>query len=390
MIETRTQTSADSIKSWLTEHKEEYTQKLKQLVEIESPSTDPNSNHTVFKFLENEFNQLNYNCQHYLGEKTAGSILARPKDRSKQNDLQLLLGHGDTVWPFGTLKKMPCKIEDNTMYGPGIFDMKAGLMDIVFALRALKNVNIQPEITPIVLITSDEETGSTESRRFINLLARIARRCFVLEPSLGFEAKIKTSRKGVGMFDITITGVSAHSGLEPEKGASAIMEMTQVINQLYQLNDPEKGTTVNVGTIKGGERANVIAAEAKISVDVRVQHEEECRNVETLINQLETSDDRFKIHIEGGIDRPPMIKNEANTKLWRRARELGKTIGLNLSDGLSGGASDGNLTSQHCATLDGLGAVGDGAHALHEHITIEETLERAALLALLIAEPHID
>lgn len=387
MIETTTE--PDAITRWLLMHKQEFISKLGQLVQIESPSTNPESNHRAFNFLKKEINQLGYQSTHFPGNKTGGLLLASPQDRTKNSPNQLLVGHCDTVWPLGTLDEMPCKIEENKMYGPGIYDMKAGLMEIIFALNALQKLALSPSITPVVVITSDEETGSFESRTAIDRLAATAERSYVLEPSLGFDAKIKTSRKGVGMFDITIRGVSAHSGLEPEKGASAIMEMTNVINQLYQLNDPEKGTTVNVGTIEGGERVNVIAAEAKISVDVRVQKKEESKKVERLINDLKTSDERFKITIEGEIDRPPMIKNKANKKLWERAKNLGKTIGLNLTDGLSGGASDGNLTSQHCATLDGLGAVGDGAHALHEHILIDETLKRAALLALLIMEPTI-
>jgi len=387
MIETTTE--PDAIKDWLFDNKQVYIDKLKELVEIESPSTEPQSNHTVFKFFEQEFTQLGYKCKHYPGETTGGVLLSKPEDRIREKSLQLLVGHCDTVWPMGTLDDMPCKIEGNKMYGPGIYDMKAGLLEIIFALNVLQKLNQSPSVTPVILITSDEETGSFESRKIIKRLAAIVERSYVLEPSLGFDAKIKTSRKGVGMFDITIRGVSAHSGLEPEKGASAIMEMTNIINQLYQLNDPEKGTTVNVGTIEGGERANVIAAKAKISVDVRVQKKEESKKIERLINNLKTSNERFKIKIEGGIDRPPMIKNRANKKLWKITKALGKTIGLDLSDGMSGGASDGNLTSQFCATLDGLGAVGDGAHALHEHILIDETLKRTALLALLIMEPSI-
>jgi len=387
MIETTTE--PDAITHWLFDHKQVFIDKLKELVEIESPSTEPESNHNAFNFVEKEFHRLGYQSTHYSGNKTGGFLVASSQNRTKNCPIQLLIGHCDTVWPLGTLDEMPCKIDGNSMYGPGIYDMKAGLMEIIFGLDALQKLALTPSVTPVVVITSDEETGSFESRTAINRLAAIAERSYVLEPSLGFDAKIKTSRKGVGMFDITIRGVSAHSGLEPEKGASAIMEMTNIINQLYQLNDPEKGTTVNVGTIEGGERTNVIAAKAKISVDVRVQKKEESKKIERLINNLKTSNERFKIKIEGGIDRPPMIKNRANKKLWKITKALGKTIGLDLSDGMSGGASDGNLTSQFCATLDGLGAVGDGAHALHEHILIDETLKRTALLALLIMEPSI-
>jgi len=378
------------LKDWILSQRQLFINELTQLVSIESPSTEPRTVLPVFSFFREICSKLEYHCIKLPGHKTAGQLLAYPLGRAKKAPIQLLLGHADTVWPVDTLKKMPCKVEGNVMFGPGIYDMKAGLLEFIFALRCLKELNVPCEVTPVLLITSDEEIGSSESRQNITRLAKIAERCYVTEPSLGYEAKIKTQRKGVGVFEITVHGKSAHSGLEPDKGANAILEMTSVIQKLYQLNAPEKGTTVNVGTIEGGERVNVIAAKSKITVDVRVLTLEETRRIEKAIQTIKPEQPGTRLEIKGGIDRPPMQKDNGVAFLWELAKSNGEKLGLTLEDGCSGGASDGNLTAQHCPTLDGLGAVGDGAHALHEQIQIEQTLERTALLALMIAEPPVE
>ena len=380
---------AEQIQSALFQQRDQFIALLREVVEIESPSTDPLSNMPAFHFFAREFEKLGFEVHHHPGNATAGQQLIYPKNRPKGKPLQFLTGHVDTVWPKGTLAEMPCEIKEGKMFGPGIYDMKAGLVEIVMALRVIRELGLEMPVTPVMLLTSDEEIGSHESRQNIHRLAKIAERCFVLEPALGFEAKLKTSRKGVGMFHVTVLGKSAHSGLEPEKGRNAIIEMSNVIQKVQALNNPEKGTTVNVGTIEGGERINVIAAKAKISVDVRVVTHEEAERVDRDMRALSPTLEGFSLEISGGIDRPPMEKNEANTRLWEVAYELGRELDLELEDGRSGGASDGNLTSQHCATLDGLGAVGDGAHALHEHIVIDDTLTRAGLLAMLMVEDVI-
>ena len=283
---------------------------------------------------------------------------------------------------------MPLRVEGSHMRGPGVYDMKCGLVQIVFALRALREVGAVPPLTPLVFINTDEEIGSRESTRPLRRLARRVRRAFVLEPSLGPQGQLKTARKGVGHFLVRIQGKAAHAGLDPQAGASAILELSHVIQQLFALNAPEVGTTVNVGVIDGGLRANVIAPESRAQVDVRVLTDEEGARVERAILALRPQTPNTSIVVEGGISRPPMLRTPANQALWLQARQLGEQLHLDLEEGTAGGGSDGNLTSQYTATLDGLGAVGDGAHAAHEFVDLDQVPRRCALLSLLLlAEP---
>lgn len=379
--------TASEIASQIQDLKDEFTQQLQTIVRMESPSTHPATMDPVFGFFEHQFREIGYHTFRIPGEQTAGQLLAYPKKRKKANPVQLLMGHCDTVWPLGTLEVMPCTTENGKMSGPGIYDMKAGLMEILIALKALVLLDITPQVVPVVFITSDEEVGSTESKKNILRLSKIANRCFVLEPALGLDGKIKTSRKGVGNYLITVQGKPAHSGLSPEQGSSAILEMSHIIQRLYELNDPAKGVTVNVGTIQGGERVNVIAARSSISVDVRIAHKEDARKIDQAIRSIQPKTEGVKVIVEGDIERPPMEKTEGTKRLWEQAKRLGTKIGLSLDDGMSGGASDGNLSNVYTPTLDGLGAVGDGAHAEHEHILIDETIQRTTLLTLMILEP---
>jgi glutamate carboxypeptidase len=268
--------------------------------------------------------------------------------------------------------------------------MKAGLAEIVFALQTIHALGLQPAVTPLVFVNSDEEIGSRESTRYLRALAQRVERCLVLEPSLGRSGKIKTTRKGVGRFTVTVQGKAAHAGLDPGAGASAILELSHVIQKLFQLNDPEHGTSVNVGVIDGGIRPNMVAPESRAVIDVRVQTRVDADRIEAAIHALEAETKGVSLHIEGAIGRPPMEATEANQQLWRIARSLGDELGLDLEQGTAGGGSDGNTTSLFSATLDGLGAVGDGAHADHEFIDIERLGERCALLCLLLLTPSLD
>jgi glutamate carboxypeptidase len=231
--------------------------------------------------------------------------------------------------------------------------------------------------------------GSGDSRKIIERLARRADRAIVLEPALGITGMIKTARKGTGSFRIRVEGKAAHAGLAPEEGVSAILEMAHVIQELFALNDPARGITVNVGTVGGGLRPNVVAPDSHAEVDVRVPTWDDARRLGDSIGGMRPSTDGVKLSVTGGFDRPPMEKSPANQSLWELCRSLGAGIGMELEDGTAGGASDGNFTSQFCATLDGMGAVGHGAHAHHEHILIEETLRRCELLALLLLSPPV-
>jgi len=361
---------------------------LMQLVRAESPSTVPQSQDAVLSMLGERLGRMCYKVWRLKGRNCGGHLYARPRGLTHR-PVQLLLGHCDTVWPLGTLKEMPLTVTEGIMKGPGSYDMKAGLVQMLEALEVLQAFDLEPSLMPVVFINSDEEIGSRDSTRHIRRLARLAERVMVLEPSLGLDGKLKTARKGVGRFTVTVKGKAAHAGLNPESGASAILELSYVIQKLFALNDPQAGISVNVGTIDGGLRSNVVAPESRASVDVRVVTTEDAHRIEQSILALTPVTPGVRLEIEGQIGRSPMERTPANDALWRAAREIGQRIGLNLDHGLAGGASDGNTTGLYTATLDGLGAVGDGAHARHEFVFCDKMPERSALLALLLLMPSV-
>jgi len=242
----------------------------------------------------------------------------------------------------------------------------------------------------VILINSDEEIGSFESSNAIKRLSKIARRAYILEPPLGFDGKLKTARKGIGKFILQVKGKPAHAGLNPGEGISAIVELSFQIQKLFGLNDFEKGITVNVGMIQGGSSANVIAEESSAVIDVRVLNMEDAAYIEKKILSLEPQHKGSNLHVEGGFGRPPMERTKRNQRLWRLARRIGDSMDLELDEVIAGGGSDGNTTSLFTATLDGLGTVGDGAHARHEFIFIEKLIERTTLLSMLLAASDIE
>jgi glutamate carboxypeptidase len=378
---------AERILAYLGERRTEIVSFLEQLVQLESPSTRPERQAPVLERLKSGLSAAGLRISTLSGRSTGGHLYARPPDRERGAPFQLLLGHCDTVWPIGTLASMPVQVDDHVLRGPGSFDMKGGLTIAVHALKALRDLDLRPTVTPVVLFTSDEEIGSIESKRHIHRLARRADRAFVLEPALGLEGRLKTARKGVGRFTVRVLGKSAHGGLEPEAGASAIVELAYVIQALHGLADPERGVTVNVGTIEGGTRPNVVAAESRAEADVRLLSIADAAQVEAAIHGLTATTPGTRLEIEGRVGRAPMEPTRRNQALWRAVRAEGRRLGLELEEGLSGGASDGNFTSEHTATLDGLGAVGDGAHAEHEFVYLDSLVERAALLALALLLP---
>ena len=361
---------------------------LARLAAIESPSREPGSQEPVFAMLAGMFGDLGFRCRRIRGQATGGQLLAVLGSRSS-GPRQLLLGHGDTVWPTGTLAEMPVRREDGRLYGPGVYDMKGGLVQALFALQTLRELGMQPAVQPLFFINSDEEIGSPESAAHIHRLARIADRALVMEPSLGPEGLLKTARKGVGRFMVEIHGRAAHAGLDPEKGVSAILELSHVVQALFALNDPERGTTVNVGTIDGGMRPNVVAPKSSAEVDVRVRTQADAERVEQAIHALRPTIPGTQLTIRGRINRPPLEPTSRNRQLWLRALDAAAALGIAIDEGAAGGGSDGNWASLHTATLDGLGAVGDGAHAINEHVVEERMPERAALLACLLLGPPI-
>ena len=373
----------------LRSREQEMARLLKRLSEAESPSLSPETQVGPQSILRLELERLGLVVRHIPGVVSGGHLLAIPHARDKRRSVQLMIGHCDTVWDVGTLATMPAVYRNGRLFGPGTYDMKGGLVNIVFALRALQSLRLEPEVTPIVLINSDEEIGSSDSMRHIKRLAKVSERVFVLEPALGPDGKLKTARKGNGFFEVRVLGRAAHAGLEPERGASAILELSMVIQKLFALNDPERGVTVNVGTIDGGLRTNIVAPESRATVDVRFLSLEDARRVEAEILALEPSTPGPELVVTGSINRPPMERTPGNQFLWQAAERAGRALGMDLEQGTSGGGSDGNITSLFTPTLDGLGPMGDGAHARHEHVLVSSLPERAALLATLLLEPSM-
>jgi glutamate carboxypeptidase len=370
---------------WLRDRTAAMVESLERLATAESPSLDAAAQREPFRLLSGPLDDLGFTVERIPGRKVGDHLLARePAGIGGDGGHQLLLGHMDTVWPRGTIAEMPVREEGGRLHGPGVYDMKAGLVQMLFALRALREQGIAPAIPLVILVNSDEEIGSPESREHIERLSRSAKRAFVLEPSFGPAGRLKTARKGAGQFRVTVRGIASHAGIEPGKGVSAILELSYQVQRLFELNDPERGTTVNVGTIDGGLRPNVVAPEAVAIVDARVRTSADAKRVDSAIRALEPVQDGASIDVEGGFDRPPLERTARNQALWEVAREAAMELDIPLSEAEVGGASDGNFTSRHTATLDGLGGVGDGAHAEHEHVLIERLPERAALLARLV------
>ncbi len=381
---------SQNILGYCKDHRSSMEEFLKELVAIESPSKDPASQDDVFQMLGKAFNELDFYTLRIYGNRTGGYLYARPRSRDRKKKLQLLVGHCDTVWDKKTILSMPINNYNGQLTGPGVYDMKAGLTQIVFALKAIKDMGLEMHLTPLILINSDEEIGSFESGRTIERLASVANRAYIMEPPLGLEGKLKTGRKGIGRFTLTVEGKAAHAGLDPEQGANAIVELSRLVQQLYAMNDFKKGITVNVGMIQGGISPNVVAPHSQAVVDVRVASIEDGERIAEKIYGLKPSTKGISLKIEGGIGRPPMERTPRNQALWKMARKKALTLGIELDEAWAGGGSDGNTTSLYTATLDGLGTTGDGAHALHEHILVEQLPERTALLGLLLLADEVE
>ncbi len=299
----------------------------------------------------------------------------------------LLLGHFDTVWPLGTLTRLPCRIDGDRLTGPGSFDMKYGDIQALWGLRFVVEAGAAKDKTFVFFGNSEEEVGSPTSRPIIERLARASECVFVLEPSVGAEGAIKLWRKGVGMYHIDVDGVASHAGADPEKGRSAVLELAHHVVDLQTLNDPARGTTVNVGVVRGGTRSNVVAAHAEAEIDLRVRTADEARRADERIRNRPTFVAGTAARITGGLNRPPMEETEASRRLYALARRIAADEGFDLPAGGTGGGSDGNFTAAvGVPTLDGLGAVGDGGHADHEHVRVSTIAPRLAWFARLLAE----
>jgi glutamate carboxypeptidase len=357
---------------------------LRELVELESPSTDKSAVDRLGRKLFSELEESSARVKVVEVERFGNHLLAE-MDGTDADGTILVLGHMDTVWEIGTLREMPFRVEGGCAHGPGVFDMKAGLVQALYAIRALRETHGQPAARVLFLITSDEEIGSGSSRELIEGEASRSRAVFVLEPALGHEGRLKTFRKGVGVFQIHVRGQAAHAGLDPGSGVSAIEEVARQIQALHKMTDAAGGITVNVGTVRGGTRSNVIAADAQAEIDLRVSTLADAEKMQSRILGIEPFLDGAEVNVTGGVDRPPLERTPGVVALWESAQRLARELGFELGEGSAGGGSDGNFTAAlGVPTLDGLGAVGDGAHAVHEHTVIAEMPKRAALLARLL------
>lgn len=352
---------------------------VRDLASRESPSTDPAALEACAAWLGARLAETGATVSRPRAASTAAHVLA---DWPAAGPRVLLLGHFDTVWPVGQLARMPIEERDGRLFGPGVLDMKAGLAIGLLAVRAIREgvpADRRPHVS--LLATSDEEVGSATSRQVIERLGRESAAVLVLEPALPGGA-VKTSRKGVGEYEIAAHGVSAHAGVAPGAGASAIHELARQIVAIERLNDATRGISVNVGVIGGGTRSNVVAEQARAQVDVRVARAADAAAVTAALAALAPADPRVRLEVTGGLNRPPMERSPATVRLYELARDVARQLGRDLGEGATGGGSDGNLTAAlGIPTLDGLGAVGDGPHALDEHVVVDDLPWRAALVA---------
>ena len=362
-------------------------ERLRALVEVESPSDDKagvdRATALVAGWAANLGAKVKWHRQRDFGDVLELRFEApRFGPASRNRSRVMLLAHLDTVWPMGTLANMPWREAVGKIYGPGVLDMKAGVVMALEAIAALQQLGGMRPVT--LLLNSDEEVGSTVSRPITEALARECAAVFVLEPAQVLA--YKTSRKGVGHFDLHVEGVAAHSGVDFERGHSAVLEMARLIEKVSSFTDLRRGLTVNAGVVAGGTRSNVIAAECRAEVDVRILKSTDAARIEKMFRSLKVTDKACKLTVSGGINRPPMERKPGTVALFRKARALAAEMGFVLDEASTGGGSDGNFTAAlGIPTLDGMGAVGAGAHAAHEHVVKKHLVERTALLAGMIA-----
>jgi glutamate carboxypeptidase len=372
--------------SYFQERTEQMVQTIRQLVETESPSDNKQAVDRLGALLAGRFEGLGGHAKFHRTQNFGDHLQVDFDGVRGGKPVLLLLGHLDTVYPMGTLGTMPCRIADGRLFGPGSFDMKSGIAFMLHAIEALRSWHEDTLPQPVtVLLVSDEEVGSDTSRKITENLAKKSAAVLVLEPSHGPRGAVKTARKGIGEYVLKVKGKAAHSGLDFEKGQSAILELARQIVAISKLIDLKRGLTLNVGTVQGGTRVNVIPAEASAVLDVRVARKQDAAGIDRKLRSLKPFNRKCKLEITGGMNRPPMERTPMVAALYKKAAEIAKDLGWKLDEAAVGGGSDGNFTAAlGIPTLDGLGGVGEGAHATHESILISEIPRRAALLAELI------
>jgi glutamate carboxypeptidase len=371
-----------SLRDFCRDERQWLLETIEALVSLESPTTDKAAVDRCGRAISARLEAIGGRVSRLPRADRGDHLLAEFGCGTSQI---LLLGHFDTVWPVGQLERMPLVRSNGRLHGPGVFDMKAGIAIGMLATRALLETGVSLSRRIVMLWTTDEEVGSATSRAAIEDEASRSNAVLVLEPSLPGGA-VKTARKGCGEYELRVRGVAAHAGIDPSKGASAIHELARQIVLVQKLQDLDRGISVNVGTISGGTRTNVVAEEARAVVDVRAPTQADAARVDAAFRALKAVDDRTAVSVTGGLDRPPLERTAQVARLYQQASEIARELGQALGEGSTGGGSDGNFTAAlGVATLDGLGAIGDGAHALHEYVEIESLPDRAALVAGLIA-----
>jgi glutamate carboxypeptidase len=359
---------------------------IREMVECESPSDNPAAVNRFADLLADVMPSC-AKIKMVPGGRFGRHVTAVFDLPGKKNGQILVLGHSDTVWPLGTLATMPFREKDGRLWGPGVLDMKSGIAFFLHAVRILRDLDVPVASKILLQINSDEEVGSESSRPLTEKNAERSKAVLVLEPATGLEGRLKTARKGVGDYQVTVRGKASHSGLDFQGGASAILELARQLERIAGFTDLARGITVNPGVIAGGTRPNVVAAEATAQVDMRVVRLKDAAALDRKFRALRPVDKRCTIEITGGLNRPPLERSAGIVKLFRSAQGAARQMGVTLNESLSGGGSDGNFTAAlGVPTLDGIGAVGEGAHAMHESILIDRIADRTALLATLLAQ----
>ncbi len=375
---------AGALLGFLQQRRAAMVETLRQMVELESPSDNKAAVDRLGEFLAERFaaagGQPRFHWQsergNHLQVDFAGANSRRPV---------MLLGHFDTVWGLGTLAKMPWRVAQGRAWGPGSYDMKSGITLMLHALSALREVRGQLSRPVTVLLNTDEEVGSNTSRATIEHLARQSAGVLIMEPSLGLKGAVKTARKGVGEYCLKVSGVPAHAGISPTEGASAVVELAHQIVKISGFVDLKRGISVNAGVIEGGTRSNVVAAEASALIDVRIARVRDAAYIDKKLHALRPCNRKCRLQLTGAINRLPMERTHGVAALYGKAREVAARLDWKLEEASTGGASDGNFTAAlGVPTLDGLGGVGEGAHAFNESVIIEELPRRGALIAMLI------
>jgi glutamate carboxypeptidase len=376
----------DPVLSHLAARRRPIVALIRQFVECESPSDDPAAVNRFLELVSDTVAPM-ARVKTRPGGKFGKHLVAEVRlPGGKKSGQVLALGHADTVWPLGTLRGMPFRAAEGRLWGPGVFDMKAGIAFFIFAARALRELEIPVPSKVLLQLNSDEEVGSESSRPLTEKNAAASKAVLVLEPGTGLAGKLKTARKGVGGFTVVVRGKASHAGVDFAAGASAILELARQLDRIAGFTNLARGITVNAGTIAGGTRSNVVAAEARAEVDIRILKLIDAAGLEKKFRSLRPFDRRCSLEVSGGLNRPPMERSAGIVKLFRTARKLARELGVEVEESLTGGGSDGNFTAAlGVPTLDGLGAVGEGAHAPNESILVDRIADRTALIAKLLA-----